>query len=79
MIQNIFKKAMEDMQGLINGETWSAPQFLVAASGGMDSMCLAQLFLENFGPGRFAMAHCNFNLRGEESDGDEALVRECIG
>lgn len=64
------------MQGLINGETWSAPQFLVAASGGMDSMCLAQLFLENFGPESFAMAHCNFNLRGEESNGDEDLVRE---
>lgn len=76
MIQNTFKKAMEDMQGLINGETWSAPQFLVAASGGMDSMCLAQLFLESFGPGRFAVAHCNFNLRGDESDGDEALVRD---
>ena len=76
MIQNTFKKAMEDMQGLINGETWSAPQFLVAASGGMDSMCLAQLFLETFGPECFAIAHCNFNLRGEESDGDEALVRD---
>ena len=76
MIQNTFKKAIEDMQGLINGETWSAPQFLVAVSGGMDSMCLAQLFLENFGPESFAIAHCNFNLRGEESDGDEALVRE---
>ena len=76
MIQNTFKKAMEDMQGLINGETWSAPQFLVAASGGMDSMCLAQLFLESFGPGRFAVAHCNFNLRGDESNGDEDLVRE---
>lgn len=76
MIQNTFKQAIEDMQGLINGETWSAPQFLVAASGGMDSMCLAQLFLESFGPERFAIAHCNFNLRGEESDGDEALVKE---
>ena len=79
MIQNTFKKAIEDMQGLINGETWSAPQFLVAVSGGMDSMCLAQLFLENFGPESLAVAHCNFNLRGEESDGDEALVREWAG
>ena len=47
---------------------------LLAVSGGRDSMCMAQLFMES---GRdFAIAHCNFHLRGEESDSDEALVRE---
>jgi tRNA(Ile)-lysidine synthase len=39
-------------------------------------MCLAHLFLEAVGKDGFAVAHCNFGLRGSESDGDEALVRE---
>ncbi|MBQ3251612.1 MAG: tRNA lysidine(34) synthetase TilS [Bacteroidales bacterium] len=37
-------------------------------------MCLADLWLRCFGAGSFAIAHCNFHLRGKESDGDEALV-----
>ena len=39
-------------------------------------MCLADMWLRAFGPDSFAMAHCNFNLRGEDSDADEALVTE---
>ena len=46
---------------------------LVAVSGGIDSMCLAEKVRLSGGP--FAVAHCNFSLRGEESDTDEALVR----
>ncbi len=46
---------------------------LVAVSGGIDSMCLAEKVRLEGGP--FAIAHCNFTLRGEESDADEALVR----
>ncbi len=61
---------------------------LVAVSGGVDSMTLAHLCLHSglclssgrvsqSDPGfRMTVAHCNFHLRGEESDGDEALVRE---
>ena len=63
------------------GSTLSAPvpstsdhQYLLAVSGGVDSMCLADLWVRCFGAGSFAIAHCNFHLRGEESDGDEALV-----
>lgn len=38
-------------------------------------MCLSELFA-GVTPGRgFAVAHCNFHLRGAESDGDELLVR----
>lgn len=47
---------------------------LVAVSGGRDSMLLAQKVRLSGGP--FAMAHCNFGLRGAESDADEAFVRE---
>ena len=39
-------------------------------------MCMADLFLQSFGAESFAIAHCNFSLRGDESDGDEALVLE---
>ena len=46
---------------------------LVAVSGGIDSMCLAEKVRLEGGP--FAIAHCNFQLRGCESDGDEALVQ----
>lgn len=48
---------------------------LLAVSGGVDSMCMAELFLNTTAKVRFALAHCNFHLRGEESDSDEALVR----
>ena len=52
---------------------------LLAVSGGIDSMCMADLFLNSTVKRRFALAHCNFHLRGEESDSDEALVREWAG
>lgn len=50
---------------------------LLAVSGGMDSMCMADLFLRTGRP--FEVLHCNFGLRGADSDADEALVREwCV-
>jgi tRNA(Ile)-lysidine synthase len=45
---------------------------LIATSGGVDSVVLCYLFHQAAFP--FAIAHCNFQLRGSESDGDEALV-----
>ena len=39
-------------------------------------MCLADLWVRAFGSEDCAIAHCNFNLRGEDSDADEALVTE---
>ena len=82
---NRFKHIVEEMRGLID-DLRSAPSvissersdsrnlFLLAVSGGVDSMCLADMWVRAFGPESCAMAHCNFNLRGEDSNDDEALV-----
>jgi len=52
-------------------------KLLLAVSGGLDSMILSHLFQRL--DYDIAIAHCNFNLRGEESDGDEAFVRQFAG
>ncbi len=51
------------------------PVLLLAVSGGVDSICLAELCMHSTLPLRPLVAHCNFHLRGDESDGDEAFVR----
>ena len=51
-------------------------RILLAVSGGIDSMYLANRAPELFPGARFAVAHCNFTLRGAESDGDEQFVRD---
>jgi tRNA(Ile)-lysidine synthase len=47
-------------------------KILLTVSGGIDSMTMLHLFIEcGFD---IAIAHCNFGLRGSESDGDEEFV-----
>ncbi len=49
-------------------------KLLLATSGGLDSMVMAQLFHQL--KYNFALAHCNFQLRGLESFGDQQFVQE---
>lgn len=51
----------------------SENRLLIACSGGLDSVVLTRLcHLMKF---EFGIAHCNFKLRGEESDQDEVFVK----
>lgn len=47
---------------------------LLAVSGGIDSVVMSHLFYK--AKLNFAIAHCNFGLRGEESDQDELFVKK---
>lgn len=54
----------------------SGDKILLTVSGGIDSMTMFHLFSTlNYS---FGIAHCNFNLRGEESDRDEQFVKSSI-
>lgn len=48
-------------------------RILLTVSGGVDSMVMLSLFVQS--GYRVGIAHCNFQLRGEESEEDEELVR----
>ena len=48
-------------------------RLLLAVSGGADSVVLCELCKQ--AGYHFAIAHCNFQLRGEESEGDEQFVK----
>ncbi|MRH99639.1 tRNA lysidine(34) synthetase TilS [Kriegella sp. EG-1] len=64
-----FKKHFQD-----NFEDLKKDTFLLAISGGIDSVVLAHLLFKcNY---KFALAHCNFKLRGEESEKDELLIHD---
>lgn len=54
--------------------TPTGDKVLLAVSGGIDSVLMCYLFAQAEIP--FAIAHCNFNLRGEESDGDQKFVED---
>ncbi len=64
-----FQKALKEL----TGEDPGSRRFLLAVSGGLDSVVLLRLFARS--GYHFAIAHCNFTLRGAESDADELFVR----
>lgn len=63
-----FKKHISDL-GVNYGD-----KVLAAVSGGVDSMCMVDALLHCQLDLEIAVAHVNFNLRGEESDADTAMV-----
>ena len=63
-------KFLEDLRNIVD---YKKSSFLLAVSGGVDSMVLLNLFtVSNI---NFSVAHCNFSLRGEDSDEDEKFVK----
>ena len=72
MLQQEFDNNLYKLtQGVIAGKV-----FLLAVSGGRDSMTMANLFLKSSHKPKFVIAHVNFSLRGDESNSDECLVKE---
>ncbi|MEC3907751.1 tRNA lysidine(34) synthetase TilS [Tamlana sp. 2201CG12-4] len=64
---NHFKNHIEDQLEFLNQS-----KLLIAISGGVDSVVLTHLCYQL--KLNIALAHCNFNLRGKESDADEDSV-----
>lgn len=68
MLAKLKKHIVENFQFLEN------KKLVLATSGGLDSMVMAHLFQQlGFD---IALAHCNFQLRGLESFGDQTFVQE---
>lgn len=72
---DIIREFNSALAGLSDGRV-EGSRYLLGVSGGIDSMCMAELFLRSDLHPQFAVAHVNFSLRGEESDGDMASVEE---
>ncbi len=65
-----FKKRLLEM-GIDYGDS-----ILAAVSGGMDSMCMLDALIHCQLDLTIAVAHVNFNLRGQESDQDTQMVTQ---
>jgi len=74
LMKNILNKFNHNFEEVTKSAN---PKLLVAVSGGIDSMVLCDLLLKS--EKEFSVAHCNFQLRGIDSDEDEKFVRNyCI-
>ncbi len=63
-------KSFIDANNLLNSDDY----ILLTVSGGADSVAMLDLFSKT--SYKFAIAHCNFKLRGSDSDNDELFVKE---
>jgi tRNA(Ile)-lysidine synthase len=65
------------VQGAVRKAVQAGVTYVVAVSGGVDSMALLHALLEvrRTVPMELVVAHVNYGLRGAESDADEARVR----
>ena len=61
-----------EIQNRIENNKLGKAKFLLTISGGVDSMVLFHIFRQL--SYTFSVAHCNFQLRGNDSDLDEKLV-----
>ena len=64
---------LQDFKNFIKELNRPHAKFAVAVSGGIDSTVLCELCKQ--AEVDFSIVHCNFKLRGEESDRDEQFVR----
>ncbi len=77
---NIYSRFVEIMQKKISSQQIlkdfklsAETKLLVAVSGGVDSMVLCDLLVK--AKMNFSVAHCNFQLRGKNSEEDEEFIR----
>ena len=63
---------LKEIHDFLTEQFDASDRFVVGVSGGMDSMVLADILLQL--PFSFSIAHVNYQLRGEESNGDEDFV-----
>lgn len=61
-------------QNVLTANHATGKKILVALSGGQDSVVLLDLLLKS--DCQVAIAHANFQLRGEDSNTDESWIRE---
>ncbi len=58
------------------GEGFAQNRYLLAVSGGLDSVALLELFVRTVGVAGVAVAHYQHGLRGLEAEGDAIFVQD---